>query len=426
MKNTENLVVVHLSATAIYAVIGQVVSADDIRIMGVGQVKSDDFFRGQIIHWERLKKSIKQAIFDAEEMANCRVHSVWLSLSTPELFSKNSFGTVSIETETVENKDIVQALSLAKAADMPNDYYLMHHCQQGIVVDGQESMVDDAIGMYTKQISVMYHLMMLPVASGQNLQRLLQACDVSIDHILFDAVSSAEYSLMPDEKRQGVCLLDIGASTTSVCVYRENKLIFTHCVPEGSYNVTMDISVDLGLTMAEAEKLKKTYGTVDVQSIDASQFMMLKRQGVADEVMINLLELAKIMEARYIEILRAVFVELNKAGLVEYLDRGIVLSGGGSQVKGMVAFCKRLLNMPVYLTNSHPAITAYNHFDDDKRFEHLTQQVNRRAYQTAFGALLYTQSEQFQHSEKSSPDALQYSRFSRIRTHLDGFLKRIL
>ena len=426
MKNTENLVVVvHLSATAIYAVIGQVKSADDIRIVGVGQVTNDDFFRGQIIHWDRLQKAIKQAIVDAEDMSNCRVHSVWLTLSTPELLSKNSFGTVNIE-ETVEHKDIVQALSLAKAADMPSDYYLMHHCQQGIVVDGQETMVDDAIGMYTKQISVMYHLMMLPVASGQNIQRLIQACDVSIDHILFDAVSSAEYSLMPDEKRQGVCLIDIGASTTSVCVYRENKLIFTHCVPEGSYNVTMDISADLGISMAEAETLKKTHGTVDVQSIDPSQFIMLKRQGIADEVMISALELAKIIEARYIEILRVVFVELEKAGLVEYLERGIVLSGGGSQVKGLVAFAKRLLNMPVYMTNPHPAITAFNPVNDDKRFVRLTHEINQRVYQTAFGALLYSQSEQFQYSEKSSPEALDNSSLSRLKKRLEDFLKRIL
>lgn len=427
MKNTENLVVVvHLSATAIYAVIGQVKSADDIRIMGVGQVSNDDFFRGQIIHWDRLQKSIKQAIIDAENMSNCRVHSIWLTLSTPELLSKNSYGTVNIDNETVEHKDIVQSLSLAKAADMPSDYYLMHHCQQGILVDGQDSMVDDAIGMYTNQISVMYHLMMLPVASGQNLQRLIQACDVSIDHILFDAVSSAEYSLMPEEKMQGVCLIDIGASTTSVCVYRENKLIFTYCEPQGSYNVTMDISADLGISMAEAEMLKKNHGTVDLHSIEASQFIMHKRQGIADEMTINIMELSKIIEARYVEIFRAIFVRLNEAGLTEYLERGIVLSGGGSQVKGMVPFAKRLLSMPVYMTNPHSAITASDHLDDDKYFETLTHEVKQRVYQTAFGALLYSQSEQFQYSEKSSPEALQESTFSRIKKRLDELLQRIL
>ncbi|WP_227431085.1 cell division protein FtsA [Psychrobacter sp. I-STPA6b] len=426
MKNTENLVVVHLSATAIYAVIGQVVSVDDIRIMGVGHVENDDFFCGQIIHWDRLKKCIKQAIYNAEEMANCRVHSVWLTLSTPELLSTNSFGTVKIENETVEHKDIVQCLSLAKEADMPSNYYLMHHCQQGIMVDSQEAMVDDAIGMYTKEISVMYHLMMMPVASRQNIQRLIQACDVSIDHMLFDAVSTAEYSLMDNEKIQGVCLIDIGASTTSVCVYRENKLVFTHCVPLGSHNVTMDISADLELSMAEAEKLKKRHGTVDIHSVDASKFIMIQRHGVADEITINSLQLTRIIEARYEHIFHEVFAQLTQAGLVSFLDRGVVLSGGGSQIKGIVPFAKRLLGLSVYITNTHPAITAYNHFDDEKKFKDLTVQIQSRNYQTAFGALLYSQSELFQYSEKSSPDALKHSKFAKMKNSVNNILKRFL
>lgn len=95
---------------------------------------------------------------------------------------------------------------------------------------------------------------------------------MGIDHIVFDAVTSAEYSLMREERQQGVCLVDIGASTTSICVYKENKLIFTHCVATGSHEVTMDISADIGISMIEAEKLKKSHGTVDINSVDPSSF----------------------------------------------------------------------------------------------------------------------------------------------------------
>ncbi|WP_131667788.1 cell division protein FtsA [Psychrobacter pygoscelis] len=426
MKKTENLVVIHLSASAVYAVIGQVVSASDIRIMGVGQIANNDFFQGQIKHWERLKSAIRQAIQDAEDMANCRVHSVWLTLSTPELVSKNSAGNVVIEEERVQTKDIVRALSLAKSKDMPNNYYLMHHCQQGIYVDDQENMVDDVIGMYANNISVMYHLMMMPVASRQNIQKLLQECDVSIDHMLFDAVSSAEYSLMREEREQGVCLIDIGASTTSVCVYKENKLIFTGCVPQGSLMVTMDISADMNISMIEAEKLKKRHGTVDVNSIDPSQFVLVKPQGSTDEITVNMHNLAEIIAARYIEIFKAVFGQVVDAGLFDYLDRGVVLSGGGSTIKGIIPFAKKLLNMPVFLTNPHTAITAYHHGEDDEAFKRLSSQVNARVFQTAFGALLYSQSEQFRYSEKSSPDALAQNKVTGLMQRLNQVLKRLL
>ncbi|MEN2750184.1 cell division protein FtsA [Psychrobacter sp. FBL11] len=430
MKNTENLVVVHLSATAVYVVIGSVVSAKDIRIMGVGQVKNSDFYQGQIKHRERLQGAIKQAIQDAEDMANCRVHSVWLTLATPELSSKNSIGNVAVEEEVVRARDMVQALSNAKSQDLPSDYYLMHCCQQGIYIDEQDTMVDDAIEMIAKNITVMYHMMMMPVSSRQNIQKLLQGCDVGIDHIVFDAVTSAEYSLMSEERQQGVCLVDIGASTTSICVYKENKLIFTHCIASGSHEVTMDISADIGISMIEAEKLKKSHGTVDINSMDPSSFFIFKPQGSGDEVNVSLYNLARIIEARYVQIFTEVVRQLHEAELLGYIDRGIVLNGGGSTIKGMIPFAKRLLKMPVVLSNTHPAISAYNHFDNEESFKQLSMQVNNRAYQTAFGTLLYSQSEQFRHSEQSEPDAIKRGRikgtFQNVGQRFTSVLKKIL
>lgn len=430
MKNTENLVVVHLSATAVYVVIGNVVSAKDIRILGVGQVKNSDFYQGQIKHRERLQGAIKQAIQEAEDIANCRVHSVWLTLATPELSSKNSAGEVRVEDDVVRAKDMVQALSNAKSRDLSSDYYLMHCCQQGIYVDDQDFMVDDAIETMAHNITVMYHMMMLPVASRQNIQKLLQSCDVGIDHIVFDAVTSAEYSLMSDERQQGVCLVDIGASTTSICVYKENKLIFTHCIATGSHEVTMDISADFGISMIEAEKLKKTHGTVDVNSVDPSSFFIFKPQGSGDEINVGIYNLARIIEARYIQIFTEVARQLHEADLISYIDKGIVLTGGGSVIKGMIPFTKKLLKMPVVLTNTHPAISAYNHFDNDESFKQLNIQVNDRAYQTAFGTLLYSQSEQFRRSEKSEPEAIQKNRvtgvFQSAGQRFASVLKKIL
>ncbi len=430
MKNTENLVVVHLSATAVYVVIGSVVSAKDIRIMGVGQVKNSDFYQGQIKHRERLQGAIKQAIQDAEDTANCRVHSVWLTLATPELSSTNSIGNVAVEEDVVRAKDMVQALSNAKSQDLPSDYYLMHCCQQGIYIDEQDTMVDDAIEMIAKNITVMYHMMMMPVSSRQNIQKLLQGCDVGIDHIVFDAVTSAEYSLMNEERQQGVCLIDIGASTTSICVYKENKLIFTHCIASGSHEVTMDISADIGISMIEAEKLKKSHGTVDINSMDPSAFFMFRPQGTNDEVNVSLYNLARIIEARYVQIFTEAVRQLHEADLLSYIDRGIVLTGGGSMMKGMVPFAKRLLKMPVVLSNTHPAITAYNHFDNDETFKQLNIQINDRAYQTAFGTLLYSQSEQFRHSEQSEPDAIKKGRlkgtFQNVGQRFTSVLKKIL
>ncbi len=278
MNNTENLVVIHLSATAVYAVIGSIVSRDDIRILGMSEVKMSDFFyQGYIRNQEGLKRSIKQAIQNVEDMANCRVHSVWLSFSTPELLSKNSYGKVYINEDTIAVKDIVNALGQAKQREMPKDHYLMQHVQQGIYInDNSQLLVEDPIGTFAEQMTVMYHLMMLPVLSRQNMEELFRPTNVRIDHMIFDAVSSAEYSLIAEEREQGVCFIDIGYSTTSVCVYKENKLLFTHCFAKGANEVTMDISAELGISMLEAEQLKKYKGTANSKSVDTALFHSIK------------------------------------------------------------------------------------------------------------------------------------------------------
>lgn len=422
MSSPENLVVVHLSATAVYAVIGTVIASDDIRIIGVSEVKINDFYHGHILNQDRLKSAIKQAIQNVEDMANCRVHSVWLSFSTPELLSSNSFGKVYTQDETIKVKDIVDALGQAKQRDMPKDHYLMQHVQQGVYINEESQLIEDPIGTFADELTVMYHLMMLPVRSRQNMEELFRPANVRVDHMIFDAVSSAEYSLMQDEREQGVCFIDIGYSSTSVCVYKEGKLVFTACLDIGAHHVTMDISAEIGLTMLEAEKLKKYHGTVNVQSVDIAKFKSIKRSS-GDELTINLHELALIIEARYVEIYNEIFTRLQKANLVDFIDRGVVLSGGGSKMEGLVAFSKRYLNMSVVLTNVNSAISVSNKGDN---FEKLDKLIQDPKLFTAFGTLLYSQSDQFRHSEKSSQEALKHSQKLGWIDRLHEFLKKIM
>ena len=407
MKKPDLIVVIHLSATAIHTVIGQVHSAQDIRIVGLSTVKNHDFSQGTIRHRERLKSAIKQSIQNAEDMANCRVNSVWLSFSTPDLQSVNSVGEVKIAHEVVQAKDVVDALTQAKAKYLRDDLYLMHYAQQGIALDGNADMIDDAIGMQANDLMVLHHLMMMPVKGRQNLQQLLQECDVSIDQMLFDAVSTAEYGLLPEEKYHGVCLIDIGASTTSICVYREDKLVYTHCFAEGGHHATLDISMLLDVTIVEAETMKKNQASVDRHGIDSSQFFTIKRSQYNDEKTINMLELLEVTEARYLSILSNIKAALDQEGLSNFLQQGYVITGGGADMRGLLPLAKKVLGNKVNKVNQHSAISAYTQYGDDDKLRTIAAMIGERKYQTAFGTLLYSQSEAFHHSEKSSPDSLQ-------------------
>lgn len=427
MTKPELIVVVHLSATAVHTVIGQVFHAQDIRIIGISSVKNHDFAQGVIRHRERLKSAIKQSIQEAEDMANCRVNSVWLSFSTPELVSVNSSGTVRINTDTIRAKDVVSALTQAKKQHQSDDMYLMHYVQQGIALDGGDEMIDDAIGMQASELMVLHHLMMMPVRSRQNLQQLLQECDVNIEQMMFDAVSSAEYSLLAEEKYHGVCLIDIGSSTTSVCVYSDNKLVYTRCFPEGSQHATLDISVLLDVTVAEAEQLKKQQASVDRFGIDASQFFSIRRSQLNDEKTVNMQELLEIVEARYINILINIKNDLDALGLSDFLQQGYVLTGGGSEMRGLIPLAKKVFANKVHKSNraEHQSpISAYSQYGDDEKLRHIASLIGQRKYQNVFGTLLYTQSDAFYHTEKNA-NIEEASGLSKTLHQIESFLKKM-
>ena len=152
----------------------------------------------------------------------------------------------------------------------------------------------------------------------------------------------------------------------------------------------MDISADFGISMIDAERLKKSHGTADIHSLDPSSFFTFKPQGPNDDINVNIYNLARIIEARYVRIFTEVACHLHEADLIGYIDRGIVLTGGGSAIKGMIPFAKKLLKMRVVMTNMHPAISAHDHFENDDAFKHINTQINDRAFHTAFGTLLYS------------------------------------
>lgn len=407
MKHAENLVVVHLSATAVYAVIACVISKDDIQVMGMTKVNTNEFYQGRAVHPERLKRIIDQAIHAVEGMAHCRVHSIWLSFSTPDMKSSNSHGEIKINEDTVSVKHIVEALGQAKKQDVANDHYVMQHVQQGILIDDDVVMVNDAIGTHANHINVMYHLLTLPVATRQNMESLFRSTNVRVDHMVFDVVAMAAYALMPEEMSAGVCLLDIGYSTTNLCVYKEDKLLFTKCLPHGAAEVTMDISTELHLDRYAAEKLKRRHGTVDITQVDPAQFIEIGFDDDESTKTISLHELALIIQARYEAILNQVLIELEQIGLLEHLTRGFVLAGGGCQINGMVPFAKRYLQTPVVYTTINSSISAQKRFENEDNYAHIKSLIKERGFQVALGTLIYSQSEQFNHSQRSSLEALR-------------------
>lgn len=401
MSTPKNPVIVHLSAKAVRTVIAcQSACKTKTEVMAVGYFETDSFVHGRIVHRENLIRAIQQSIMQAEEMANVRVNSVTVCLSSPEMFSDNGLGDVFLLGEEISNEHMAQALGNAKRRFVPDKYFVEQFVQQMLWLDDEESPLKSAVGMKNvSKLTVGYHLMSLPVLPLNNLYNLMQESGHPAENVIFDMVAGAEYALMPDERERGVLFVDIGARSTHVCLYRQNILMFSACLPTGGMDVTLDIAAELSLTMADAERLKRHHTSLVLNEKDKQAFVDIGSG--ADAGVVHRYRLAQISKARYDAIFNEIGALLAEKGFTRsFVEAGVVLSGEGSQITGMVSYLKKSWQMRVHMTNHNDNIQIHSKRLSDADLAHLSSQINSRGFRVALGAMLYLNNSEFHHQQK--------------------------
>lgn len=392
MADNKKVCVISIGSVHISACIAEMHSPDKIEILGMSHTQNKGMLRGQIDNMEKIIAGIKHVVSYAENMADCRVHTAWVCVSSPDLKSFNCTGSVSVEMH-VNADDIVRTLTCAKKDNLADDDYLLNHFQHGISVNGSEELTSDPLGMIANQIEGFYHLMTLPIHNMHNIEQIMQASNIHIERTLLSNIANSSFALLADEKEHGVCLVDIGGGTTSISVYVEDKLILTHCIAVGGCDVTRDIAKELKVSIEEAERIKVTHGRLNIEDIDLSKMLNIPAKHGMQAVSISLRELSEIVIARYEEIMLTVMDILNDAHIVPMLQRGIVYSGGGSRIYNFNRFAVKITTLPAQSVTFPPQIMIA------KERQHL----ERYFYQTVLGALIYSESEDFARSVQSEP-----------------------
>ena len=250
----------------------------------------------------------------------------------------------------------------------------------------------------------------------QNLDRALKGANIGVEKMVVSNLATAEASLLKDEKEYGVCLVDIGAGTTSIAVYLDGRLALAHTLQRGGEHVTRDIAAVLQTTTEEAERIKLLYGCVDMKVVKPDH--MIQIQGIDGPQTISRIELAEIIIARYEEIFAQIRQELEKSGAIHGLYHGVVLAGDASQIEGMISLVRRMLGVSAHLGNHPSQVYA----------EEPHQAALRRSqYATASGLLLYSQNyTQDTILEHEDPETLSvWGRVGRAWSGLNEKLKSI-
>lgn len=400
----QNLVVIHLSASAVSVLVAcRSACKTKIEVMAVGIAKTNSFYQGKIAHRSELVAALKTAIKDAEEMANVRIETALLCFASPEMFSGNASGTVfmSDQSKAVSNENMADVLANAKQNFVPTEHHVVQFVPQMIWPNDSDEAVKSVVGMTgLSNFRASYHLMALPVLSVNHLYDLVKDVNIAADGTLLDVVAGANYALIDDERNLGVLFVDIGAKSTSFCIYNKDILIYSGCLAKGGDTITQSIVSTLSVAPSEAERIKRLHASLLIHEKDKQNFVDIQKDGTMGVVSQE--TLSGVVRAGFDEIFDEILIKLNKAQLFSgFYKAGVVLSGGSCQVKDIVPYLKQKYGTAVHLANAEKShlIVASPRLESATKSK-LESLLKQRQLQTALGAMLYCLSDENSYQER--------------------------
>ncbi len=334
-------------------------------VIGASEVPSLGLRKGVIIDIEEAVSSISSALEKVERMTGVPVTSANVSVSGNHITSISSHGVIAVsraDGEITEN-DIVRCIDASQAISIPQNKEVLHVFPKHFTLDGQTG-IKDPLGMSGIRLEVDTIIVQAGLPFIKNLTRAVMQAGLEIEDMVLAPCAAAEAVLNKRQKDLGVCLVDLGAGTTSIAVYEEGDLLHTMVLQVGSMHITNDIAIGLRCSIETAEKVKLAYGHCDPKAVDKNEEIDLSKFDSSEDQSVLRNYVVEIIEARLEEIFSMVNSELKKIQRDGKLPAGIVLTGGGANLPGIVEFSKKHLRLPSILGKPQNISTIIDRVDD--------------------------------------------------------------
>ena len=338
-----------IGTTKIVAMIGRKNEYDKLEILGIGKSKSLGVHRGVVNNITQTIQSIQQAVLESEADSGLKIGDVTVGIAGQHIRSLQHSDYITREnSELVINEEDIDRLinQVHKLVMLPGEE-IIHVLPQDYKVDGQAE-IKEPIGMYGERLEANFHVVVGQVSSIRNIGRCVQTAGLNLDGISLEPLASANAVLSQEEKEAGVALIDIGGGTTDLAVFKDGIIRHTAVIPFGGNVITEDIKEGCSIIEKQAELLKIKFGSAWPGENKENEIVSIPGLRGRDPKEITLKNLSKIIHARVVEIIEQVYVEIKNYGHEEQkkkLIAGIVLTGGGSQLKHLKQLVEYITGM---------------------------------------------------------------------------------
>ncbi len=379
---------VDLGTSKICVVVAEM-TGDGIDILSITSSPSAGLRKGVVVDVEAATTAIRDAMVAAREQSGVSTREALVSISGNHIQASVGTASVAVSGRAVSQDDIDRVIDAAGNTPIAAGREIIHVLPTDFIIDGGRG-IKDPFGIPGSRLEARVNII---TASAEPLQRLIVSCEkagLQVADLVLQSIASAEATLSAEDREMGTALIDIGAGTTDIALFKDGWLQHTKVLGIGGNHFTNDLSVGLRVSFSEAERVKKQFGTlaavdlaeeIDVIGLDGNDDMVKKisRKLIVDIMLLRAEELL-------VELIKQEIVRLEGQDAVT----GAVFTGGGVLIPSFVRLAENLLSMPVRI--GYPDLAPKNDTPSMGSMPFVTgvkEQFNSPEYAAGIGLVLY-------------------------------------
>ncbi len=337
-----------VGTTKICMIIARAHPDGGIEVLSTGYANSGGLKKGVVVDLDEAAASIRKAADEAESKSGVSVDWVVIGAAGDHFQGFNSHGAITIEGnhQEVTAEEMAQVIRAAQSIPIPPDREVIHVLPQEFFLDDHGG-IQNPVGLFGSRLDVNIHVVTCQSSLNQNLINAVNRAQMRVRKVILQQLASAEAVLTKDERELGTVVIDIGGGTTDIAIYIKNAVQFTKVLPVGGTHFTRDLAIGLQTPMEEAERIKKESGTLLTERIQDGESVLVPGMGTRAARSVPRQLVCQILRDRAAELLELIKDQLWKAVENERLIAGIVVTGGGSMLDGMLELTEESLGMPV-------------------------------------------------------------------------------
>lgn len=371
------LVGIDIGSSKVGVLIGQRDESGQIEVVGKGLAPNRGTRRGNIVNVEQTVDALKQAVEEAEVMAGVDVSRAYVGIAGPDIRSVNSRAIISVSRKDREitHQDVKRVLEAAQSAALPSDREILHAIPQEFIVDDQGG-ISEPIGMLGSRLEVSLHLVTGNTSRTRTLSTCVNRAGIEVIELVFEPLATATAVLTEDERELSVLLVDVGGGGTEYSLYAEGEVQHSAVLPIGASHFTSDLAMVLRTPFAEAERLKTRFGCCLESLIENDNGVTVPAVAGGAKRIVPQLQLCEILQPRAEELLTLIRDDLGKNGWDDNLRGGVVLTGGGAKLDGLLEIAQQIFGSTV-------------RYGMPRGLGGLVDVINSPTWSSASGLLLY-------------------------------------